>query len=225
MLQYPKRHLFLHDGQTSAAFGLGVNVSTKKEWDQVKERDYKMSDITAMIDTPCLWRKIFLGKHLREINNSSEEKCTKVIGLTIHEIFMTGRNPTLTVALICSNVFAPAKKLVRHNRKCEKYTNYSHRRKIHWKWAQSNACQAIPVFWIGAIYMKSASNEIDVDVQWYCWKGSVGLCASKSFCPGTLFEAPMLILNTNQRNHLNRSNVPWPRGAEIKAYESEKSFV
>lgn len=110
---------------------MGVNVSTKEKRNQVKERDYKMSDMTAMIDTPCLWRKIFLRKYLREMNSSSEERLTKVIGLTIHEIFMTGRNPTLTVALICSSVFAPAKKLVRHNQKCEKHTNYSHRRKIH----------------------------------------------------------------------------------------------
>ena len=34
---------------------------------------------------------------------------TKVTGLTIQEIFMTGRKPIFTVALICSKFFAPAR--------------------------------------------------------------------------------------------------------------------
>ena len=37
-------------------------------------------------------------------------RSTKVTGLTIQEIFMTGRKPTFTVALICSRFLAPAVK-------------------------------------------------------------------------------------------------------------------
>jgi len=37
-------------------------------------------------------------------------RSTKVTGLTIQEIFMTGRKPTFTVALICSRFLAPAAK-------------------------------------------------------------------------------------------------------------------
>ena len=33
---------------------------------------------------------------------------TNVTGLTIQEIFITGRKPTFTVALTCSKFFAPA---------------------------------------------------------------------------------------------------------------------
>jgi hypothetical protein len=35
-------------------------------------------------------------------------KTTNVTGLTIQEIFITGRKPTLTVALTCSKFLAPA---------------------------------------------------------------------------------------------------------------------
>jgi hypothetical protein len=42
------------------------------------------------------------------VSRTKGKKITKVIGLTIQEIFITGRNPTLTVALTCSKFLAPA---------------------------------------------------------------------------------------------------------------------
>src|SRR5271170_4244757 len=89
------RDLFLQSCQASTTFGLGVDVRSKDESDQVEERD------------PSIGWQVFLRKDLW-LESVRLRGGTKVRGLTIQEIFMTGRNPTLMVALTCSTVLAPA---------------------------------------------------------------------------------------------------------------------
>lgn len=88
-------YLFFQSCQASTTFGLGVDVRSKDESDQVEERD------------PGIRWQVFLSKDLG-LEGGRLRGGTKVSGLTIQEIFMTGRNPTLMVALTCSIDLAPA---------------------------------------------------------------------------------------------------------------------
>lgn len=80
--------------------------------------------------TPRVGRKIFLSEKLNPSDQrNARGSYTKVIGLTIQEIFITGMNPTFTVALICSRFLAPAGNFISQKHQIQKGlagTNNSH---------------------------------------------------------------------------------------------------